>query len=308
MTAEAIDYATGEIVTGELVPFRDPGVERSPEGVVAVLTYARQWLASAVEMTGPAQVAAVKAAVAMASTYSRELQLSKEIQMDAQEMVRRAEYALGKAIRQGQERGEVATVGTNSGPRGDYERNGQTVRVDRVADNTAISPREFVQHSHELVEVYVMADADPELVEEAITEARTEGNPSRANVVRKIKGQQGAMTRDDRAKEIARLAGLGYSTRQIAPLVGIGEEAVHNIEKDYGISIPADKHVKNTRRIDTNRILFETVTALEGLSYGLALINPADIDREQAQTWLDSLTESIQALTKAKKQIKESLR
>ncbi len=290
MTAETIDYATGEVVSGDLVPFGARQIERSAEGVVAVLTNARQWLASAVEMTGPAEVAAVKAAVAMASTYSRELQLSKEIQLDAQEMVRRAEYALGKAIRQGQERGEIRAKGEHED-----------------LHQVKISPREYFNNGKETVEVYTMADADPEVVEDAISEAREEGQPTRANVVRKIRGQQSGMTRDDRAKEIARLASMGYSTRQIAPQLGIGEPAVYEIQKDYQIDIPADKYVKGRRRVDTNRIISQTVSALEGLTYGLELINPDDIDQGQAQTWLDSLTESIQALSKAKRQIKESM-
>lgn len=293
MTAETIDYATGEVISStDLVPFQPAEIEHSAEGVVAVLTHARQWLASAVEMTGPAEVAAVKATVAMAATYSRELQLSREIQLDAQEMVRRAEYALGKAVRQGQDRGELRT-------------NGQHGQAVRGANSS--SPANYFTNGDERVDIYVMADADPVIVEEAIAEARAEGQPTRANVIRKIKGQQSAMTRDDRAKEIARLAGLGYSTRQIAPLVGVGESAVYEIQKDYGISIPADRHIKGTRRIDTNRIISQTVSALEGIAMTLDLINPDDIDQGQARTWLDSLTESLKALSKAKRQIKESL-
>lgn len=311
MSADVIDYATGEVVSAELVPFQASAVEHTADGVVAVLTHARYWLASAVEMTGPAEVAAVKAAVAMAATYSRELQLSKEIQMDAQEMVRRAEYALGKAIRQGQAEGTVATVGTSSGPRSDYERNGAMVRVDRTGDTSSISrPTDFALET----ELYgngsgilQMADADPEVVEEAIDEAKGEGNLSRANVVRKIKGRQSPVTRDDRAKEIARLAEMGYSTRQIAPQIGIGEDAVHDIERDYSIDIPADRFTKGSRRIDTNRIIQQTVNALEGLAVGLELINPDDIDTDLAATWADSLSQSMKTLSKAYRQIKESV-
>lgn len=48
----------------------------------------------------------------VAETYARELRLSKGIQMDAAEMVYGArEYALGKAIRKGQEEGTVLRRG-----------------------------------------------------------------------------------------------------------------------------------------------------------------------------------------------------
>lgn len=306
MTAEVIDYATGEAIEpGELVPFQRPAaIERSAEGVVAVLTHARHWLASAVEMTGPADVAAVKATVAMAATYSRELQLSKEIQMDAQEMVRRAEYALGKSIRHGQQRGEIGDRASATASRIAHQ-TGDTSLVKPSPTTFATSD----ELSGNGGGIYAMADdVSAEEFEEAITEAKTEGNLSRANVVRKIKGQQSAMTRGDRAREIERLAGLGYSTRQIAPMVGIGERAVYDIQRDHQIEIPADRYVKRTRRIDTNRIISEAVSALEGIAMTLDLVNPADIDQEQARTWLNSLTESLQALSKAKRQIKESMR
>lgn len=51
------------------------------------------------------------------------LGLSKEIQQDAHEMVRRrAEYAVGKAIRAGQERGEIRVSGQRGSAQIVYER------------------------------------------------------------------------------------------------------------------------------------------------------------------------------------------
>ncbi len=129
MSAEVIDYATGEVITAELVPFEGAAVDRSAEGVVAVLTHARQWLASAVEMTGPAEIAFNKAVIVTAETYAKELGLSKEIRMDATEMVRRAEYALGKAIRKGQADGTVARQGES---RPFHHRDDSTVMKERL--------------------------------------------------------------------------------------------------------------------------------------------------------------------------------
>lgn len=308
MSAEVIDYATGEVITDagtDLVPADNMAALDSLDpqsrevAVTHMLAEARSWLAHAVEATEPQTIATFKAQMATIAEATKQLNLSKEIQMDALEMVRRAERGVGVAIRKGQAEGKIRSLKDNAAIRtnpGDD--------ITRMPTAKDIAP-DFYSNGSEMVAI---ADAEPEEFEDAITEAKSEGNLSRANVVRKIKGQQSGMTRDDRAKEIARLAGLGYSTRQIAPLIGIGEEAVYNIQRDYGIDIPADKYVKRTRRIDTNRIISQTVTTLEGIAMTLDLINPDDIDQDQAGTWLDSLTVSLKALSKAKRKIKESMR
>lgn len=90
----------------------------------------------------------------------------RKIQMDATEMVRRAEYALGKAIRKGQAEGTVATRGTNSGPRSDYLRDGRVVRVDETRPTSLISrPTDYAStselHGQSGGEgIYALAEAD----------------------------------------------------------------------------------------------------------------------------------------------------
>jgi hypothetical protein len=60
------------------------------------------------EATNPARaVADFKAFVATVAEASKQKKLSEDIQSDAVEMVRRAERALGVAIRKGQETGEI---------------------------------------------------------------------------------------------------------------------------------------------------------------------------------------------------------
>lgn len=106
--------------------------------------------------------------------------------MTAAEFVRRAERGLGVAIREGQERGDVL-------------RKGQ--RVDRLQSrqenrDTVISrPTDYAQ-PHELsgepqgFGIYGMTDGvSDEQFEEAVTEARDEGNLSRANVAHKCKAE-----------------------------------------------------------------------------------------------------------------------
>lgn len=287
MTLDRIDSVTGEVVS--LVPFRAADIERSAQGVVDLLSNARQWLASAVDLTGPAQIALAKAQIVTAETYAKELQLSKEIQMDAAEMVRRAEYSLDRAIRKGQDEGGIARRG------------------DRVANHPdqKISPSSFFAGGQERSDAYQMGELEPEQFESVLTAAKDEGNLSRANVVRKVKGiKDGSVeTRDMRAEKIAELAASGHATRQIAPLVGITEETVTRIANDYSIEIPADRYVKNRRRLNSAEVLNKILVSLESDIEFLALINPQEVQGEQ----IDSLIQSINALRKAANKIKESL-
>lgn len=156
--------------------------------VTHALTDARNRLAFALQATGPETVAAIKAEVGAIADLSKRVGLSKEIRDDAIEVLRRAEYALGKAIRTGQERGEVRKRGERPGTFNRW--NGET--VDN-GNSTKPSPTDFAS-ADELTSragIYALVDgvAEPDF-ERALGEARAEGDVSRANVVRKIKGEQ----------------------------------------------------------------------------------------------------------------------
>jgi len=165
------------------------------------LSKARDWLATAVEMTGPEQIAAAKAEIATAAEATKQLGLSKEIQLDAVEMVRRAEYALGKAIRKGQAEGTVASHG---GPG----------RRSSSASPTLISPSQFASKQelsgagHGQPGIYHLTDGiGEETFEAAIEAAKAEGNLSRANVARKVAGESASPKRAP-LPDAARNAGI----------------------------------------------------------------------------------------------------
>ncbi|MDQ6688587.1 MAG: hypothetical protein M3Z50_13475 [Actinomycetota bacterium] len=67
---------------------------RDEMSVVSMLERAKPWLASAMETADAGETAAARAHIKTAEMLARELGLSKEIQADAAEMVRRAEYAV----------------------------------------------------------------------------------------------------------------------------------------------------------------------------------------------------------------------
>lgn len=288
-------------MTTDLVP-----VDKTAASVLGVLENAKTWLATAVEMTGPEEIAANKAVIRTAETYARELNLSRDIQEDAQEMVRRFEYKLAKAIRQSQADGTLAVMHRGGGPVSDYVRDGKVIRVDRQRDTKPISPSVATgEHQSILTDMYRMADGvEPETFESALVEAKAEGNLSRANVVRKVK-QANPTTRDARADLIAELAQQGYSSRQMPSKVGVTEESVRLIARDYNITIPADRSVVKTRRIDSTNVVVNTATALEGLVSGVELIDYAALDLTEVRQWATSLTDSMRTLNRFVKQIRE---
>lgn len=164
-------------------------VDRSAVSVVSMLEHAKEWLATAVETTGPGSIVAAKTQIVMAETYAHELQLSKDIQDDAREMVRRAEWALEQAIKRdraaglikGQHSGGGTTV---PGMRGSLPRS-EADRDDRP------SSKDYFTNGEERSQVFQIGQASAEQLEAALKDARDEGNLSRANVVRKVREASG---------------------------------------------------------------------------------------------------------------------
>jgi hypothetical protein len=283
-----------------------PAVQRE-QAVTTYLATARDRLADALTATGPESVAAIKAEVSTVAEMTKQLGLSKECRDDATEMVRRAEYALGKAIRKGQEEGTVTKHGETLIPGGPRE--------GLEVDQPDFQHKKRVTDIASRAELYgtrgdgVMAltEADDEQFEEALTEAKAEGNLSRANVVRHVKGQKGSEpTASQRVDEIADLADQGYTSRQIAKRLGIGTEYLGRIRRQHDIDIPADKLLGKTRRHDSTRIVNETVLSLAGLTTALELIDYDDLDPAEAAEWAASLSESFRVFNRFYRKIKET--
>ena len=275
-----------------------PEVQRE-HAITAYLSGARDALTHALEASGPEAVAAVKAEIATVAEMTKQLGLSKECRDDATEMVRRAEYALGKAIRKGQEEGTV-------------RRSGDDTRTDLVSRNNYVaksSPYDFAskQEMHgNGGGIYDLGAAGSDEFEEALIQARDEGNLTRKNVVRKIKAKSEPQGRADRAEIVATMAAEGHHRDQVARHLGLGRDAVNNIARDYGISFPADS-VGKVRRADSARIVRETVNTLEGLLMALPLVNCDDLDPTEADEWTASLDRSLRELRRFNNKIKEAV-
>lgn len=290
----------------------DPAVRE--EAVTRYLEHARDQLTLAISLSDSGiaaltELVPVKAEVATAADAARHLGLSREIQADAVEMVRRSEYALGKAIRAGQERGEIWHTRLGK-PRPGNDPGGDSTWVRPIPSPSAFASPVDIHPGATGTPVYDLVDGVTDAqFEAALSEARAEGNLSRANVARKTKAVAApvGMTPRERLAKIRELAPTGHTCEQIAREVGISELQVRARARDAGIEITADKVMKRSHhRIDSNRITEETVNTLEGLLTGVRLVDYGDLDATQAEHWADSLKTSIQALTRFMKKIKET--
>lgn len=285
--------------------------------ITQMLDQARAWLAHAREASAPArEIADFKAFVASAADAARRVKVSKDIQLDADEMVRRSERALGLAVREGQAAGEIGSLtNNNGGATSGYERtrNGKTERIEpavRQKNGELVSPREFLGTNGAAInDTYAVTDGvSDQQFEEAIAGAKAEGNLSRANVIRRVRAVKNAKADPTEVVErIRELAASGYTSRQIEKAVGLDQEQVAWRVKRFSIDVPADRVVGRTLRHDSNRIIRETVATLEGVAMGIELVDIDTLDQSEIQNWTDSLTASIRALNRLNRQMKEKV-
>lgn len=285
-------------------------VTRDPQSVLDFLDNVNWMLDAALELRGSADVALIKAQVVMAETYAKELQLSKENRDKAAEMVRRSEWSLEQAIQRDKAEGLLKTERDGGGVYGGVR--GSSPRSASDEGDPKGSAKDFFGSSSERSAVFQMGQATRDEFEAALDAAKEEGNLSRANVVRKINQSSvksntapATHSRGARAEIIRDLAAQGYSSRQMPNRVGVSEETVRQIARDFDIEIPADKVVGRTRRIDHTDAMDRTVTALDDWASALTFIDFAEVDFSEAGEWVSSLTNSLTELRRFIKQIKE---
>lgn len=221
--------------------------------VITACERAKTWLTQALEHGDIDQIVELKSQAEAVRIYTMQKQLGKDAELSAAEIVRRAERGIGVAIRRGQEAGTIRKPGDDT--RTDLVREANLVSEKR-------SPKEFLTNNGQgNTDIYRMTDGVPDAeFEAAIEEAKVENNLSRANVVRKLKGQQPASERPEM--------------------------------------------LKGTRHHNPERIINETVIALDGLCLGLTLLEPSDfddLDPQKAQGWSGSLRTSLRTLNQLAK-------
>lgn len=109
-----------------------------------------------------------------------------------------------------------------------------------------------------------------------------------------------------RRELIESLAGQGFSSYQISDRIGISDSRIRGIARDHNIRLPDDAMGRGTRKkIDSNRIVRETVRMFNGLEMSLRLVTFDELDPGEIPDWTASLTEAIRALNRLNKQLRE---
>lgn len=275
-------------------------VERSADPAQYVVTAcerAKAWLANALEHGGIEQIVELKSQAEAIRIYSMQKQLGKDAELSAAEIVRRAERCIGIAVRRGQSEGTVQ----RQGERNDLSGHPEKVSVRQIRGHVDLHGNERSPG------VYAMTDGVPaERFERAISEAKKEHNLSRANVVRKIRGDRSTETAATRRREIAELAASGHRSAQIAEKVGLAEETVRTVARRHEIEIPADRVTNKARKIDSNRIVREIVSGLETIETTAELIDFAQLDRGELDVWVESLNRSLRVVDRLRRRLKET--
>lgn len=300
-------------MSADLALAADPSVvERAAdpaEYIVQCCERGKWWLKAALERDDMEAVLEAKAQAEAIRVYTVSKGYGADAKLSAEEIIRRAERGLALAVRKGQRDGTV---------RGNGQYEDDDLGADTGNTTSKIAPGDWVGHGGTRSETYAMTDGvSDEDFEDALAKAKNEENLSRANVVRKARvvtrsrgwiPEPGISHGDAPARRrelIREWAAQGYSSRQMAPRLGMRIDAVTQIAREGGIDVPADKIIGRTRRHDSNRIVRETVHALEGLAMGVQLVERDDLDICEVANWATSLTDSIRVLNRLVKTMKE---
>lgn len=279
--------------------------------VILACERAKTWLTHALEHGQIEDIVELKSQAEAIRVYTAQKQIGHDAELAAAEVVRRAERGIGVAIRRGQEAGVIAKRGDiGARPAAGFARGGLS---GSLRGGDLVKPSSFGIAATELTDgPYALADGvSDEAFEAAITSARAEENLTRKNVVRKARAaKSGEQLRDlstpaARRQAIRELAEEGYSSRQIAGMVGLSENRVRYNAREMGLEIPADRIIGNSHRHDSNRIVEETVHALDGLRMGVELIDYSALDRDKVSGWSSSLTASLKSLNQLARRLKE---
>lgn len=269
----------------------------SPEmqaiATTGMLDQCRQWLIRAVAAPPPPlEAAEFKAFVSMIAEATKQKKLSEEIRLDADEMVRRSERALGLSIREGQKTGSVRTNGER-----DVVANQYGAAAFPIAESSKASPGDYFNHHTDISQTYAVTDnVSDEQFDAALSAAKDEGNLSRRNVVRKVQ-ELGTYReqQDEKWESVAELSAQGFTSAQIAREIKMTESGLRESAKRKGIEFPADK-LAGTKRINALEVLERIVLGFEVTESSLDLVSYENVTKEQAAEWSNRLEAPLRAI------------
>jgi transposase len=117
--------------------------------------------------------------------------------------------------------------------------------------------------------------------------------------------QRTKLSEAERVEQIVAAAAEGLHSRQIASRLGIGLQHVRNLIRRNAIDVPADQVIGRSRHLDSARIVSETASTLEGVANSLRLVDFDELDVAETEDWATSISDSLRALTRFNKRLKE---
>jgi hypothetical protein len=104
------------------------------------------------------------------------------------------------------------------------------------------------------------------------------------------------------------MAGEGYTSQQIAAVVGVGEGVVRKHLHAMNVLVPGDRVMGGTRRQNSNRIMDHIATDLEHLTTDLNLVDVRELDRDRLVAWTVVMKASVSLLTEFIRQLSKEQR
>lgn len=271
---------------------RDPGAR-----IIVSCERAKEWLAAALAGDDMERISEIKSQAEAIRVYTIQMQLGKDTVLAASEIVRRAERCIGLAIRKGQAEGRILKQGDNR-----YAK--KVVQDEIIPGPTAFASHGELYGSGVHPGILRVADnVSEDAFEAAIEEAKAEGNLSRANVVRKVRGEP----KLEDGPRLAALIAEGNTSHQIAALLGISRSAVMIRAKRAGLDIHADRVVGKTRRIDPERVLRSFAETLESLAPSCEQIEPEKIERAVVAECLGLIDDACRAIGRLRSRLRRAI-
>jgi hypothetical protein len=248
--------------------------ETQARAVSVMLTHAASELAKA---TDAQSVLEWKAKAGAIQELTKQLQLGKELRLDAVEFVRGTERALGIAIREGQAAGTILGPGKKNFHAGGYALAKKQLNNELIPGPTEYATASELSGANQPgTGIYAMTDGvSDEQFKEALAEARAEGNLSRANVARKCRA-----------------------------LAHPEPPAVIDQEEDETEQPDESSATKNNGpRHDSSAMVENIAGMLDSIVQTLGYIDPADIDPKVAKRAAPRIFAALNQIRKTTKEI-----
>lgn len=227
-------------------------------------------------------------------TQMRELYRQAEcdpvLKLRAQTLLRRAERLLGLALIPPLERGEI--TGRKGKPQ-----DGKRVLAEFISPTLWQSGK---------IRNLAALFTDDEF-EQAISICRANGMVSQMRLLALVPATPKAQRVDPRTEAIQKMADRGNTADTIAKTLGINVQRLREIARRDGITIRADRLLKKQRSmtLDAERVIDTTISSLQDLASGLAIIEGMEINPGLAKALAEELGKALRPFSRLQRKLME---